>query len=176
MEILAIDPGSEQSALVLWNGARVLFKEILPNHDALERVRVYRQAYKGPIVCEKIASYGMPVGAEVFLTCFWTGRFWQVAQEFGPRFHLMPRLEVKRHICHDSKAKDSNIRTALIDRFGQPHTFREEPRFGAKGQPIKPERVKVPGVTYELHDDLWAAFALGVTAYDNISSLDKFKV
>lgn len=30
----------------------------------------------------------------------------------------IPRLKVKVHLCHDSRAKDANIRQAILDRFG----------------------------------------------------------
>jgi len=66
------------------------------------------------MVIEQVRSYGMPVGATVFDTVFWSGRF---CQAWPNEFHQMPRLKVKQHICHDSRAKDSNIIQALVDRF-----------------------------------------------------------
>jgi hypothetical protein len=58
------------------------------------------------------------------------------------------RQEVKLHHCKTTKAKDSNIRQALIDRFGAP---------GVK---------KEPGHTYGLSKDMWSAFAIGVYTLD----------
>jgi hypothetical protein len=46
------------------------------------------------------------------------------------------------------KAKDSNIRQALIDRFGE---------VGVKAR---------PGFFYGFKKDIWAAFAVGVTYLD----------
>lgn len=61
---------------------------------------------------------------------------------------MMPRIEVKKHLCHNGAAKDSNIRQALIDRFGPP---------GVK---------KEPGILYGVKKDIWAAMAIAVTWFD----------
>lgn len=66
------------------------------------------------VVIERLASYGMPVGRNVFETCEWVGRFTQAAQK--PVDYIY-RQDEKLHLCHDSRAKDANIRRALIDRF-----------------------------------------------------------
>src|SRR5579872_18085 len=113
--ILAIDPGPTESAWVLWDGTRldVFAKE--PNGTVLEKVRQF-SGKTAACVIEQIASFGMTVGAEVFETVYWSGRF---AEAYGAgRAHRIPRLAVKLHVCHDSRAKDGNIRQALIDQFG----------------------------------------------------------
>ena len=69
----------------------------------------------GDIVIEMIASYGMPVRKEVFETCVWIGKF---AEASGMRESYIYRKEEKINLCNSMKAKDSNIRQALIDRFG----------------------------------------------------------
>lgn len=70
------------------------------------------------IVIEMIASYGMPVGESVFQTCVWIGRFVELGIFYEKPTTYIYRKDEKMNICHSMKAKDSNIRQALIDRFG----------------------------------------------------------
>lgn len=96
------------------------------------------------LAIEMIASYGMPVGREVFETCVWIGRF---IEAWGGTYAMtrVTRNEVKNHLCGSSKAKDSNIRQALIDLFGPP---------GKKSD---------PGPTFGLSGDMWAALGVAAT-------------
>ncbi len=70
------------------------------------------------LVIEMIASYGMPVGKEVFDTCVCIGRFKEIALLKNKEVKYIYRKDEKMNICNSMKAKDSNIRQALIDRFG----------------------------------------------------------
>lgn len=145
MIVLAIDPGNEETAYVVWDGRRLHESAKLPNEwmrDAISRLSLDVDR----CVIEQVTSYGMAVGASVFETCVWSGRFMEL---FGPdRCDRVPRLDVKLHVCHTSKANDSNIRQALIDRFGDPGTK------------------KAPGLLYKLNNDQRAALALAVTWWD----------
>jgi hypothetical protein len=146
--VLAIDPGFEQSAWLVYNGATAGIRSfaIMPNAELLERLRAGVSSEVGVVVIEQIASYGMAVGREVFETVFWSGRF---AEAVHPRPVVqLPRLRVKQAICHDSRAKDANIRAALLDRFG-----------GAGAQGTKAH----PGPLYGISKDLWSALAIAVT-------------
>jgi len=152
--IVAIDPGTTQSAIVVWDGSNILYKNILDNEKVLSTISFASSLGVEPdiLVVEMIASYGMAVGAEVFNTCVWIGRFiqqWRVAT--FKEYRLVYRQEVKKHICSNTSAKDSNIRQALIDRFGSPGS--------KKDKNINP-------ITYGLSKDLWAAFAVAVFYYD----------
>lgn len=98
MTILAIDPGPERSAYVLWDGARVGGQGIVA---------------------------------------------------------MLPRLDVKIHLCKTAKAKDANIRQALIDRFGYPGTKHH------------------PGVLYGVKTHCWAALGVAVCAYDRLALMGK---
>jgi len=123
MPVLAIDPGPIESAYVVWNGETIIDKYKTDNQSALSVAVVLGGNPKYRCVIEQVCSYGMAVGAEVFETVFWSGRF---AQAFGAkRVDRLPRLKVKMHLCHDSRAKDANIRQALIDRFGAPGTKKD---------------------------------------------------
>ena len=146
--LIAIDPGTVQSAIVRWNGKEILGSCIVPNLTALA---VLDGSTDDECSIEMVSSYGMPVGKEVFETVFWIGRFfeaWRVKRLHQPEPHRLLRREVKMHICHDSRAKDGNVRQALIDRFGAPGTK------------------NAPGLTYGLKADLWQAFALAVCTFD----------
>ncbi len=70
MKVIGLDPGPEESALVVWDGSAVEVTRMLPNEDILNDLHKWGACNpaKVPLVIEKIASYGMAVGAEVFET------------------------------------------------------------------------------------------------------------
>lgn len=140
--VLAIDPGSEQSAWLLYVAGQPTRFGLEPNADVLEEL--WHGALNADVVViEKIESYGMPVGVEVFDTVHWAGRFYEAA---GSRPVVqLPRRAVKLQICGDSRAKDANIRQALIDRYGGSVATR-------KGGPL-----------YGITKDVWSALAIAIT-------------
>lgn len=106
-------------------------------------------------VIEMISSYGMPVGKEVFETCVWIGRFLEaIQQRAGVVPSLMFRRDVKLHLCNSARAKDGEIRQALIDRYGPG----KERAIGLKAS---------PGPLYSVKADVWQALALAVTFGDS---------
>lgn len=153
--ILAIDPGNEKSAYVLMddNLRPEVFEKVSCVHlrDNVIPTIVKMHPHM-TLAIEMVASYGMPVGREVFETCFWAGMFWQAAKVWDKR--LIYRMDEKLNLCHDSRAKDANIRQALIDRFasGTPNSGK-----GTK---------KEPGWFYGFSADVWQAYAVGVTCAD----------
>lgn len=153
MNVLAIDPGTEQSAWVLYDGARVVGHDIEANRTLMMRLRDRWFTDVAAVVLEQVESYGMAVGREVFETVFWTGRFYQAATAYGAGIaHLRPRRTVKLHLCESAKAKDSNIRVALIDRFGG-----KEKAIGLK---------RTQGPLYGVKSHEWSALAIAVTYFD----------
>src|SRR4051812_9901569 len=117
MRILAIDPGTTESAFIVWDGS-VIDSGFVPNIVMREFLSARLDCITADAVAiEMIASYGMAVGKEVFETCVWIGRFIE-RSPVPPR--LIYRKDVKMHLCHSMKAKDSNIRQALIDKHGAP--------------------------------------------------------
>jgi hypothetical protein len=147
--ILAIDPGPEQSAAVWWDGERVVEAATFTNHELLNWMDGFES---GDMVIEMVASYGMAVGASVFETVFWTGRFYEA---WNGKAHRLYRKDVKMHLCGNNAAKDSNIIQALKDRFGdKPTKKRPNPVYGD---------IKLSG-------DQWQSFALAVVWWDQNKS------
>lgn len=156
--IVAIDPGNIKSAycVIDTDSLRPLKFDIVENDKLLRMLSNADTEGWEDAVIEMVASYGMPVGREVFDTILWIGRFYQTLdRQFIGAPRLLCRLQEKRHICHDSKAKDANIRRALIDRFAK-HDFKSG--RGTKGN---------PDFFYGFKADIWAAYAVGLTAIEN---------
>ena len=146
MFIVAVDPGPNESAYTGWDGEKI-------RGFAKERNDFFlRPGFEGAfpshaiLVLEKVCCYGMPVGAEVFETVFFSGR---LAQLWSSHIvQRVPRKDVKLHLCGNARAKDSNIVQALKDRFGDK---------GTKSN---------PGFFYGFSKDVWQSFALAVTYFD----------
>lgn len=115
--ILGLDPGTTQSALVAYDPATHAVCEHVtcPNEDILRALQGYHRVAEDVLVIEQIAAMGMAVGNEVFETCWWSGRFYQAWRGHAMR---LTRLHIKNHLCGHARAKDANVRQALIDRFG----------------------------------------------------------
>jgi hypothetical protein len=148
--ILAIDPGTERSAFVLLHEGRIVRHGLQENAWLLGFLESYQSKIPHPLLAvEMIASYGMPVGREVFETCVWIGRFVQAWQPLPVEY--VYRREVKIHLCGSPKAKDANIRQALLDLYGAQGTK------------------KAPGPTHGLRADEWAALGVAETMRDRLA-------
>lgn len=153
MRLLAIDPGTTESAWVVWDGEKIIGHSKMDNQQLLDMIELGNWSVGHRCCIEMVASFGMPVGAEVFETVYWIGRF---AQAFGAS-HVtrMTRNEIKNHLCHSSRAKDANIRQAIIDRLGAPGTK------------------KSPGATYGISKDIWSALAVALTWWDKHAAVHR---
>jgi len=147
--VLALDPGPVQSALVLYDPIAGLCEHYTgPNDWIVSFLRVYAAAEGDVLVIERIASMGMVVGAEVFETAYWSGRFAQEWIRRGRLCRRVKRIDVKLALCGQSRAKDANVRQALIDRLGGPAA------------------IKKGGQLYKVAGDAWAALAVAVAYSD----------
>lgn len=170
MMLLAIDPGPVESAWCVYDtvkqrplawakAANAIVREVVAG-DATLRSREDR-AWVSPnaLAIEMVASYGMAVGAEIFDTVVWVGRFTELWLGDG---QLLPRLvyrrEVKLHLCGSMRAKDANVRQALIDRFGP-------------GKDVAIGRKASPGPLYGMAGDCWAALSVAITAAETESKV-----
>ena len=153
--ILAIDPGNMESGYVLVEHDGQEIRKVLdvgkiPNDDMYN---VLCSPYDH-LAIEMVAGMGMPVGQEVFDTCFWIGRFWEFARVYsmGHPPQKIYRREEKLYLCGCLSAKDKNIRQALIDRYGGVGTKKEPGFFYVNGT--------------KFAKDMWAAMAVAVTYFD----------
>jgi len=91
--ILALDPGTTQTGWCIYSTKHKTVQAfgVSPNEEIITLIdeRVYTE-----VACEMIASYGMAVGAEVFETCIWIGRFQQkLADTEGMPMHRVFRKD-----------------------------------------------------------------------------------
>lgn len=147
-QLLAIDPGTTESALLIWNGA-VQFAEIAPNEAVRQRIIALASNDQDmEMAIEGVQCFGMSVGKEVFETCYFIGRLQEVWLGYARPMHLVYRQQVKLHICGTPRAKDPNIRQALIDRYGI---------VGTK---------KNKGPLFGISSHLWSALAIATYVWD----------
>ena len=165
MHIIAVDPGPVESAYVVLN-SKLSPGELMEfgkyrNTICRERLEYWLEPDITYFGIEMPACYGMAVGRDVFDTCAMVGHFEALAfqQGISPtriyRKHRSPEgiESVVMAICKDSRAKDSNVRQALIDMY--PATGGGSiPQIGTKKQ---------PGPLYGVTKDVWAALAVGIT-------------
>ncbi len=154
--VIAIDPGPKQSGWVTLAGDGRLMDFGLDENAHIRGVVFVRSI--DFMVIEMLACYGMPVGRDIFKTVFWSGRFTEAAEPLP--VHRIGRKAVKLHLCGDTRAKDSNIRQALIDRYG-----------GVGGKRAAIGLKASPGPLYGVSKDVWAALAVACTWADHSAVL-----
>lgn len=191
-KILAIDPGSDESACTLYDPAAhdICGADIVENCYLLKILeRFARRAERWAFVVEMIASYGMPVGKSTFDTCVWIGRFEQKwLNEGGSGYSEVFRREVKLALCQHPRAKDTNIRQSVIDRFGgekkgiggiKCSKCKGKGWFG-RGRPTCPEcdgegYETPPGPLFRISKDMWASTAVALTFADGMGGIEELE-
>jgi hypothetical protein len=161
MNILAIDPGNIESgyAVIEMPDFKLLEFGKVKNEELLEKLEEWFLGFDTDFTIdvtaiEMVASYGMAVGKSVFDTCVWIGRFAQFLN--GLNVDYIYRKDEKMCLCGSMKAKDGNIRQALIDRYAK-HDFKN-------GKGVKNN----PDTFYGVSKDVWQAIAVGVTYYEKL--------
>lgn len=157
MNILSIDPGPIQSGWCLYASDAHHVLDCGVDDNAILAYGINDMA-ADRFAIERVASYGMAVGREVFETCEWVGDFRRAWN--GPAALLVYRRDIKLHLCNSAKAKDANIRQALLDMF---------PRTGGGKTPQIGTKAK-PGPLYGVSTHAWSALALAITAHHQIMS------
>lgn len=149
--VLAIDPGNEKSAWIEYDPGGfypVGAFAIDDNEFLLQSLKtgLLRRREGEALAIEMMKPRGMPTSFEELLTCVWIGRF---IEAWGGPWRYIYRTDVKMTLCGRANAKDSNIRAALVDKWGG-----KKKAIGLK---------KTPGPLYGIKADLWQALAAAVT-------------
>ena len=109
--ILAVDPGTTKSGFVILDEGHVTSSGVLSNREASRWSRVTPAPWR---------SRWLPRTAwqseKMFETVRWIGRFQQASRD-PEAVRLVSRRDVKLHLCGSAKAKDANVRQALLDLF-----------------------------------------------------------
>ena len=162
--IVAIDPGSTVSGVVVYDSvvsepvvyAGVMRNDVLQAWLRYDRLPLGLVPMPPPLVgphelaVEFPVAQGMPASNELFATVEWIGVF---RAAWGSRpFHHVARPDVKLHLCGQARAKDANVRAAILDRFG--------------GKDAAVGRKATPGPLYEVASHAWAALAVALTHAD----------
>lgn len=174
-KILCIDPGPEVSGVVILDDEKMIERDelwgeqshvpfIVKVYSSIETVAILEELempFGGELsdavgLCDEMAiegiqSYGMSVGKEVFETQEMIGR---LRQQFGfDSTTKIYRSDVKMHLCHSTRAKDTNVSQAIKDLY--PATGGgKTPSVGTKKQ---------PGPLYGVANHAWQALGVGLT-------------
>ena len=152
-KILAIDVGTTDSGYVIMT---------MPDEDTLNIIqagkvdnntllKIIKNADYNEAVYEQFQCYGMAVGESTIESITWNGRVIQSVIDRGKKIERIYRKEEKMTLCHSMKARDANIRQALIDRYAK--------KDKKRGRGTKKE----PDTFYGVTRDVWQAVAVGVT-------------
>lgn len=169
MRVLAVDPGTETSGVVLCEVQAdvppivIAFDAAVYNPNLLVAIAELSKGenfYRTALLLEEVACYGMPVGATTFATVFWSGVFAQhYTSHGGDVLASTKRMDIKMALCHKTAGvRDSHIRQALIDAYGPG----KQRAIGWKDN---------PGPLYGITSDAWQALALAYAAWEQPNSV-----
>lgn len=157
-KILAIDPANKQTAYVIFDKEtfEIYDKDLVPND---EFIQVMLEGNYDEVALEIIVNMGM-AGKTVFRTAEYVGIYSYLANKMNKELYRISRPQVKKHFKVKRSTKkqkqpsaDSQIRTSLINRFGEVGTKKNQ------------------GYFYGFKADIWQAMAVGVyhadTSKDN---------
>jgi len=165
VKLLAIDPGSTQSAWVIFDGERPLAFGKCDNHDMVVRpvagidIGEWETVFWASehfrdvehVAIEALHPRGMPTAQEEMETQFWAGR---IVERIGLPHTKIKRSDEKMTLCGRCvEVTDANIRQAIIDRFGG--------KDAAIGKKVK------PGPLHGVKADVRQALAIAITWFEN---------
>lgn len=145
--ILAIDPGNEFSAYVVFEESSetpVEFNKI-PNEEMIKVIDLWKDKTEKAVV-EAMAAFGAG-SSTLFDTCIWIGIF---SERYGrSRVQYVFRKTYISYLLGNSRANDSHVRQYLIQRYGDTNKTKQ------KGNRLEGIRA-----------DMWQALAIAVFASD----------
>jgi len=151
MKILAIDPGTTQSAYILWNTEKqtVLSCGLMDNNPFVKKYISFVQCKMADLIAvEMIQNYGFQMGRSTIETIMFVGElkaFWDANHYDVTEFKLYGRPTIKGHF---NAKKDAMIRASLRMRYGE-HEFKKGGKF------------------YGVKKDIWSAMAIAVALTEN---------
>lgn len=154
MNILAIDPGNEESAFVIWDTERkrCINKGKIKNIDMLDIIS--NSNYKEACI-EMISSYGMPIGQTTIDSCVWIGIFKNEIENTGKKAYLIFRQSVKMHHCHSLNGiNDSSVNMVLKQKYGEDNTIKK-PNLVFWNEEVEENM----GTKY-MNGDIWSALSI----------------
>lgn len=130
-QILAIDPGNEKSGVVRFEvddrelyGVKIIESNgAMDNENLLEYI-VMNRLRDCWVAIETPKPMGMAVAGQTMETLIFIGRLCETVDnldkqhETGIDWSYVFRMDVKLHLCGQSRAKDTNVTQAIKDRFG----------------------------------------------------------
>lgn len=176
MRILAVDPGTTQSAYCgMGEDYMPIAAAKVDNRKIIELIEL--GGYDALVIeCMEPRTLNVRtgernappqrIGAETYETCYWIGRYMEAALRRDMDVHRVLRGEEKSRIIPTKKNRlpplpqdapkgaDARIRAALIQRFA---------RFDKKNGR---GRANAKDVFYGFRADMWSAFAVGVVYLD----------
>ena len=166
MRLLAIDPGSDESAWVLYDTHKkeIIEKRKSRNEELREQLAAKVNQPMSHIAIEFPVPRGEKMYTQLLDTVFWTGRF---IEAWGQSWDRVNRQALKLHLCGKNNAKDSNIRAALINRYSRHENLGggTTPEIGTK---------KKPGPLYGFSRDTWAALAIALYWAEAVNKSEDF--
>ena len=158
MRVLGVDPGTKESAYVIYDPARQRVVSALTADNDAFRNHLHEHVTVNPLdvlaIEQMVSTYRTAVGAETLETVWWAGRFFDVWFRSSPNVYRVPREQVRKHFAVALQANirhvgDPEIRRGIFDRWGG-----KEHAVGSK---------KNPGPLFGIKGHEFAALAVAIT-------------
>lgn len=155
--VLAIDPSCKESAFCVIDYPTL--KPVCFGFMSEERILDYVEGLgnvgNSALALEGFENSGMVVGKSVFDTCMLVGKLLERANRSSYNdVRIIYRKEEKKNLCNKTKANDTMIVHALVDRFAE-----DKNNLGKGTKQNK-------GWFYGFKKDIWQAYAIGITYCD----------